>query len=279
MNNAMQAVTNLITPGCKVMVLSGAGCSTASGLGDYRDKLGQWKCAQPITGQTFRNDTTARHRYWARSAVGWPAFGKAKPNKAHHALATLEALGIVKHLVTQNVDELHQRAGHQSVIDLHGALSTVSCLACAAKQTRHQYQQQLLDHNPWLTRLSADYAPDGDANLDTDESLLQQIKQMHIPGCLVCGNLMKPDVVFFGENVPKDRVANAMHQLREADVLLVVGSSLMVFSGFRFCRDAQQRKQPIVILNKGVTRADDIATVRIDADCGEQLTVLAQYFQ
>ena len=272
----MQDVVNIITPGTTVLVLSGAGCSTASGLGDYRNKQGQWKRAQPITGQTFCNDTAARQRYWARSSVGWPAFSQAVPNQAHHALARLEASGTVKNLVTQNVDELHQRAGHQSVIDLHGILSSLSCIACNAQQSRDRFQQRLLESNPWLANLDATYAPDGDADLDTNASVLQKIDQMCIPDCIECGDLMKPDVVFFGENVPKDRVALAMQQLREADVLLVAGSSLMVFSGFRFCRDAHQRKQPIVIFNQGVTRADDMATMRVDGDCGSLLTQLAQ---
>ncbi len=276
MSNAIQGITDIITPGSTVMVLSGAGCSTASGLGDYRNKQGQWKRAQPITGQTFRSDTAARQRYWARSCVGWPVFSRAEPNQAHHALAKLEASGTVQNLVTQNVDELHQRAGHQSVIDLHGILSSLSCIACNAQQSRDRFQQRLLDSNPWLANLNAAYAPDGDADLDTDASVLQKIGQMRIPNCAECGDLMKPDVVFFGENVPKDRVALAMQQLREADVLLVAGSSLMVFSGFRFCRDAHQRKQPIVIFNQGVTRADDMATLRVDGDCGELLTELAQ---
>lgn len=276
MSHAIQDVIDFITPGATVLVLTGAGCSTASGLGDYRNKEGQWKRAQPITGQTFCSDTAARQRYWARSCVGWPAFSQAAPNQAHHALARLEASGTVQNLVTQNVDELHQRAGHQSVIDLHGVLSSLSCIACNAQQSRDQFQQQLLESNPWLAKLDAAYAPDGDADLETNASVLQKIDRMCIPNCTQCGDLMKPDVVFFGENVPKDRVALAMQQLHDADVLLVAGSSLMVFSGFRFCRDAHQRKQPIVIFNQGVTRADDMATLRVDGDCGALLTELAQ---
>lgn len=275
MDKTIRGVNDVITPGSTVLVLTGAGCSTASGLGDYRNKQGLWKRAQPITGETFRTDLGARARYWARSSVGWPQFSKAEPNQAHHALATLEASGTVQNLVTQNVDELHQRAGHRSVIDLHGKLSTLSCVACNTQQSRDRFQQQLLDRNPWLATLNASYAPDGDADLNTDASVLHLIDHMHIPGCNKCGALMKPDVVFFGENVPKDRVALAMQQLREVDVLLVAGSSLMVLSGFRFCRDAHQRKQPIVILNQGVTRADDIATLRVSGDCGKLLTDLA----
>lgn len=271
----MEAITDIITPESKVVVLTGAGCSTASGLGDYRDKAGQWKRAQPITGQTFKNDTAARHRYWARSAVGWPSFGRAEPNQAHHALASLERSGSVVSLITQNVDQLHQRAGQKTVIDLHGVLASVSCISCGFQQSRDQFQQRLLHHNAWLAELSADHAPDGDADLETNPTLLAKLAAMHIPDCVQCKDLMKPDVVFFGENVPKDRVALAMQQLREADVLLVAGSSLMVFSGFRFCRDAHQRGQPIVIFNRGTTRADDIATLKVDGDVGVLLNKLA----
>jgi len=271
-----ETVPSIITPHTKVMVLSGAGCSTASGLGDYRDRAGQWKRAQPITGQTFCNDTLARHRYWARSSVGWPAFRRATPNRAHYALAALEQLGTVKHLVTQNVDELHQQAGHRAVIDLHGVLGKVSCIDCDFSQSRDEYQDRLIGMNPWLSELSAAYAPDGDADLETDAQLQQQLENMRIPACVQCNQLMKPDVVFFGENVPKLVVELAMEQLREADVLLVAGSSLMVFSGFRFCRDAAQRNQPIVIFNEGKTRADDLATSLVGGDCGASLWQLAQ---
>ncbi|MCL4151258.1 UNVERIFIED_CONTAM: hypothetical protein GTU68_053993 [Idotea baltica] len=271
----IQQITQLITLNTKVFVLSGAGCSTASGLGDYRDSQGKWKRPQPITGNVFCNDTVGRHRYWARSFVGWPAFKQATPNLPHKALTRLEAAGIVKSLVTQNVDELHQQAGHQRVIDLHGVLSSVSCISCAHKQSRDHFQQRLAKNNAWLTGLNASYAPDGDADLETDDALSEHLKSMQIPPCPKCGNLMKPDVVFFGENVPKQRVENAMAQLRAADVLLVTGSSLMVYSGFRFCRDAHQRGQPIIIFNNGVTRADDIATLVVAGDCGEKLNALA----
>jgi len=152
----------------------------------------------------------------------------------------------------------------------------VSCISCKARLNRQDYQRQLLEANAWLATLDAAYAPDGDADLSTDDALQQQLTQMHVPGCPECDNLMKPDVVFFGENVPRQRVALAMQQLADADVLLVAGSSLMVYSGFRFCRDAQQRNQPIIIFNKGVTRADDMATVRVEGECGDLLGQLAQ---
>lgn len=261
----------LINKETRVMVLSGAGCSTASGLGDYRDTNGQWKRAQPITGRTFREDTTARHRYWARSSVGWPVFEAATPSLAHTAIRQLEQQHIVQSVVTQNVDGLHQKAGQQIVTDLHGVLSTVSCIDCGASTTRNHYQQLLLNANPWLGELTAAHAPDGDADLNTE-----QLRELTIPDCHACNGLMKPDVVFFGENVPKKRVEQAMEHLRLADLLLVAGSSLMVFSGFRFCRDAHQRGQTIVIVNEGITRADDLATLKVGGDCGERLNRLAQ---
>ncbi len=266
-----QQLAALISKDTRVMVLSGAGCSTASGLGDYRDKNGQWKRAQPITGRSFREDTAARHRYWARSSVGWPVFDAATPAMAHTAIRQLEQQQIVESVVTQNVDGLHQKAGQQIVTDLHGVLSSVSCIDCGASTTRNHYQQLLLDSNPWLCELTADHAPDGDADLHSE-----QLEELTVPDCFACNGLMKPDVVFFGENVPKERVEQAMEHLRQADLLLVAGSSLMVFSGFRFCRDAHQRGQAIVIVNDGITRADDLATLKVGGDCGERLNRLAR---
>ena len=220
----------------RLFVLGGAGCSTAAGLGDYRDRDGQWKRRQPITGQLFLGDPLARARYWARSAVGWPAFGSARPAAAHRALAALQRSGHAAHLVTQNVDGLHQRAGHEGVVELHGTLATVSCVHCGEGVSRDAFQHTLLAANPWLDALDAAHAPDGDADLE-----LASPDAVAVPGCARCGGLMKPDVVFFGENVPKATVAQAMEHLRAADALLVAGSSLMVFSGFRFCRDAAAR--------------------------------------
>jgi len=259
-----------------VVVLTGAGCSTDSGLADYRDELGQWKRPQPITGQLFINDQHARHRYWTRSAVGWPQFSKAKPNRAHAALAELERSGVVRNLITQNVDGLHQQAGHQSVIDLHGILSAVVCIGCNVRIHRDELQHRLLTLNPWLSNLSARHAPDGDADLENNIELQQRVNNLAVPACDHCRGILKPDVVFFGENVPKLRVEKAMQQLRDADVLLVAGSSLMVFSGYRFCKDAHQRGQPIVIINQGKTRADEIASEKISGDCAQQLQRLAE---
>jgi NAD-dependent SIR2 family protein deacetylase len=255
----------------RLFVLTGAGCSTAAGLGDYRDANGQWKRPQPITGQTFINDTHARKRYWARSAVGWPGFAAARPAAAHHALVNLQSLGYASTLVTQNVDELHQQAGHTGVIDLHGVLSTVSCVDCKTRLSRNTFQEQLLSANPWIADLSAAHAPDGDADLE-----LEQVDSVSVPDCPACGGMLKPSVVFFGESVSKPIVENAMNALANADALLVAGSSLMVFSGFRFCRAAANNGQPIAIVNHGKTRADDMATIKVSGDVGDNLGNLAR---
>jgi len=254
----------------RLFVLTGAGCSTASGLGDYRDVKGQWKRAQPITGKTFTDNVLARKRYWARSSVGWPSFQKASPSLAHTALVEIEKSDKLSLLVTQNVDRLHQKAGHKNVVDLHGVLDTVRCLGCQQTEHRNDFQLRLIESNPWLTELSAGYAPDGDADLEIDN-----IEELDVPSCKSCGGLLKPDVVFFGENVPRNTVISAMDTLRDSDALLVAGSSLMVYSGFRFCREAQKQGLPIILINNGKTRADDIATLKVDGDCGKRLNNLA----
>lgn len=255
----------------RLFVLTGAGCSTASGLGDYRDAQGQWKRRQPITGQVFIGDEAARKRYWARSFVGWPGFSRAQPGEAHHALAALQQADRLELLVTQNVDRLHQKAGHQDVLDLHGVLATVSCIQCAHSLSRDDYQIELLANNAWLASLTAAHAPDGDADLEPDD-----LQQMHVPPCPRCGGLLKPDVVFFGENVPRAQVERAMDALESADALLVAGSSLMVYSGFRFCRAAQNSDKPIVLINDGLTRADALATLKVGGDCGQRLRTMTE---
>ena len=268
-DNDDEALARFVDAHPRLFVLTGAGCSTASGLGDYRDKKGQWKRRQPITGQVFINDESARKRYWARSAIGWPSFSRAQPGVAHQSLRTMQQAGSVTQLVTQNVDQLHQKAGHENVIDLHGVLSTVSCIQCSYPISRDSFQTQLLDANPWLLSLHAAYAPDGDADLD-----LADLTGMDIPACERCDGIVKPDVVFFGENVERQTVQQSLHALQDADALLVVGSSLMVYSGFRFCRDAHKRGQAIAIVNDGVTRADDLALLKVQGDCGARMNTL-----
>ena len=245
-----------------VFVLTGAGVSTNSGIPDYRGADGQWKRRAPITYQAFVQDASMRARYWARSFVGWPIVEQARPNRAHAALATLEAQGRTTMLVTQNVDRLHTRAGQQAVIDLHGRIDQVVCLACGVRLPRASVQAMLAEAHPEWTTVTAGAAPDGDADLED-----RDLSGFSPPPCPQCGGLLKPDVVFFGENVPRARVEAAADALHRADAMLVVGSSLMVYSGYRFARMAREAGLPLAILTHGVTRADELATLKLDADC------------
>ena len=244
------------------LVLTGAGISTGSGIPDYRGPDGLWKRSAPITYQAFTRDRAMRARYWARSFVGWPVVARARPNRAHVALATLEAQGRIAALVTQNVDGLHTRAGQRSVIDLHGRIDQVICMSCATRVTRAEIQQQLADAHPHWVSISATAAPDGDADLER-----AAYDDFHPPLCSHCSGMLKPDVVFFGENVPRERVVDTQIALDGADAMLVVGSSLMVYSGFRFARMAHDRGLPLAIITRGVTRADDLAALKLDVDC------------
>lgn len=246
----------------RVFVLTGAGISTASGIPDYRGPDGQWKRRAPITYQAFTRDAATRARYWARSFVGWPVVAHAQPNAAHAALVALETQGRLAALVTQNVDGLHTRAGQRTAIDLHGRIDHVVCLDCGARETRAAIQQRLADDNPAWADLSAATAPDGDADLERFD-----FDHFRAPACAACGGMLKPDVVFFGENVPRERVAATLAALESADAMLVVGSSLMVYSGYRFARQARERGLPLALLTRGVTRADAIASLKLDADC------------
>ena len=252
----------------RVFVLTGAGCSTASGIPDYRDRDGAWKRKPPVTYQAFVGDPATRARYWARSHAGWPMLARARPNAAHRALASLEARGRITTLVTQNVDGLHQQAGSRDVLDLHGRIDAVRCLGCDARVSREDVQAQLLDFNPeWTHAVDAAIAPDGDADLDALDT-----RGFVAPHCVHCGGLLKPDVVFFGENVPRVRVDAAQSALQAADAMLVAGSSLMVYSGYRFALRARDAGLPLAILTRGATRADSLATLKLDADCGESLS-------
>ena len=245
-----------------LMVITGAGCSAASGIPTYRDKQATWQRSTPIQHQEFIANKSSRQRYWARSFAGWPVVDKAKPNPAHKALAALEQQGAINLLVTQNVDRLHQKAGHQQVIDLHGRLDRVCCIECGASIDRDTMQAKLQLLNPELQITIVATAPDGDA--DIAENL---IAGLNIPACDQCGGIYKPDVVFYGGSVAKTLVSDIYAALTEASGLLVVGSSLMVFSAFRFCRRANEEKIPIAILNDGITRADEMASVKISGNC------------
>lgn len=253
----------------RLLVITGAGISTASGIPDYRDRSGAWKRPQPMTWQAFTGSEAARRRYWARSLVGWQRFGQARPNAVHHALVALQQSGRVQALVTQNVDGLHSAAGSQAVIDLHGRLDRVICLQCGQRSAREAFQQRLVSANPGWEQLPAGIAPDGDADLDEVD-----FSAFIVPDCLHCAGLLKPDVVFFGESVPRPRVEAVQAHLAAADAVLVVGSSLMVWSGFRFVRAAAQAGLPVAILNQGATRADELATLKVEHDCAAALAFL-----
>ena len=253
----------------RLFVLTGAGCSTDSGIPDYRDANGGWKRQQPVTYQAFVGEPTTRQRYWARSLVGWRRFGRAQPNATHHALARLEQQGKLTLLLTQNVDRLHQAAGSENVVDLHGRLDQVRCLACEHRVPRADFQAELVRLNPAWANLDAADAPDGDADLDG-----RDFSRFQVPSCPHCIGLLKPDVVFFGENVPRERVDAGMQALHDADAMLVIGSSLMVYSGYRFAYAAARAGKPIAAVNMGHTRADPLLSLKIEQSCAQALAFL-----
>ena len=253
----------------RLFVLTGAGCSTRSGIPDYRDAEGQWKRAQPVTFQAFMGEDKTRRRYWARSLIGWRRIRHARPNDAHRALARLEAVGGIEFLVTQNVDRLHQAAGSARVIDLHGRIDLVRCMDCGRRSPRDEFQDELGRLNAGWVDLDATEAPDGDADLEGAD-----FSTFVAPSCRYCGGVLKPDVVFFGENVPRDRVDRAQRHLDDADALLVVGSSLMVYSGFRFVERAADLGKPVAAVNLGRTRADALLTVKAEEACESALAFL-----
>jgi NAD-dependent SIR2 family protein deacetylase len=253
----------------RLFVLTGAGCSTNSGIPDYRDAEGNWKRQQPVTYQAFMGEEATRRRYWARSLIGWQRFGRARPNAAHRALARLEQMGRSELVLTQNVDRLHQAAGSDRVIDLHGRLDLVRCMGCGRKTTRDELQEQLSRLNAGWLDLDAVDAPDGDADLETSD-----FSSFTVPACQHCEGVLKPDVVFFGESVPRDFVDAAADHLQQADGMLIVGSSLMVYSGFRFVQMAARAGMPIAAVNLGRTRADEMLALKVEEACETALGFL-----
>jgi len=256
--------------GRRIVALTGAGCSTESGIPDYRG-AGAPPRRAPVQYQEFVRSATSRARYWARSSIGWTRVRDAQPNAAHVALARMEAAGHVAGVITQNVDGLHGAAGSRRVVELHGSLATVRCLDCSASVERDAFQQRIRTLNPGFGEdVRAASAPDGDA--DVPDALLARFV---VPGCADCGGIMKPHVVFFGENVPAPVVADAWELYRAGDVLLVAGSSLAVFSGRRFVHRACDEGVPVAVVNRGPTRADDVAAVKVDGALGVVLPQLA----
>jgi NAD-dependent SIR2 family protein deacetylase len=255
----------------RMVVLTGAGCSTDSGIPDYRDQAGNWKRRPPVQQSEFVGHHATRQRYWARSLLGWRHFSKARPNAAHAALARLESAGRLHHLITQNVDGLHQQAGSRAVTDLHGRLDEVQCLGCGARISRVAMQADLETRNPEWTALSAAHAPDGDADLEGKD-----FTRFDVPACAHCGGVLKPAVVFFGDSIPAADTQRALDEVQNADALLVVGSSLMVWSGFRLARAAAERGIPVAAVNLGQTRADHLLQFKLEAPCGAALAALCQ---
>lgn len=265
------ALARFLADNPRLLVLTGAGISLESGIPTYRDQRGNWLHASPIQEQAFLRDAHTRRRYWARSWYGWPVVRDAQPNAAHIALAQLERRGHIELLITQNVDGLHQRAGSRNVVDLHGRVDRVRCLACAAVHSRNDVQQLLARENTWPPRPQHSARPDGD--MDVPDDLLPGLQ---LPRCSHCAADLRPDVVFFGGTVPASTVQDCHDALERSDALLVVGSSLKVFSGYRFCRRAHQIGKPVAIINPGVTRADALAQLRLYSSAGPLLMRLAQ---
>jgi len=261
-----QQLTDFIHRHPRLFILTGAGCSTASGIPDYRDHNGEWKRQPPVQHRDFMTRHSTRQRFWARSLIGWPLMANARPNDVHKSLQRLEEKGYCRQLVTQNVDRLHQRAGQQRVIDLHGRSDQVICMSCHSLHQRDTIHQQMASENPAFAHYTATAAPDGDADLEGID-----FSRFRVTDCPACGGLLKPNVVFFGDNVPKQRVFSALDSLRQADALLVVGSSLMVYSGFRFCKQAAKLNIPIAAITRGKTRADELLSLKLDGDIDQFL--------
>jgi len=262
----LEALGELVARSRHLVVMTGAGCSTESGIPDYRDRSGAWKRQPPMSYQEFTASRAARQRYWARASIGWRRLHDIRPGRPHHALARLERAGRIDCLITQNVDGLHQQAGSRSVIDLHGRIDMVQCLRCSERFSRAAIQARFDERNPHWTQLDAHIGPDGDAQLEH-----LSFDDFQLVECEHCDGPLKPAVVFFGESVPADRVTAAYTAVAQADALLVVGSSLMVYSGFRFVRAACERGLPVAIVNLGATRADAQVTLKVEGTCGEVL--------
>ena len=260
-------LAKLISMG-NAVILSGAGISTESGIPDYRGPTGAARPATPMTYQVFTGSEQARQRYWARSHLGWRTIARARPNAGHLAVAGLQAAGLIDGIVTQNVDGLHQAAGAQDVVELHGALDRVVCLSCRRLSGRDELDARLREANPGWTNAVVALKPDGDVDLEQTSGFV-------VVDCEPCGGLLKPDVVFFGETVPRDRVQHSFGLVDSAAALLVLGSSLTVMSGYRFVIRAAKLGIPVAIVNAGPTRGDALATVRVDAALGQVLPALA----
>ena len=265
-SDGLQRLRAFLADKRKLVVLSGAGISVGSGIPTYRDKAGNWQRSDPIQHQDFMSRKSARQRYWLRSYSGWPAVASAAPSPSHYVIAELEQRKFVKIVVTQNVDRLHQQAGSQNVIDLHGRLDEVICMHCHKVISRHTLQPKLKLLNPFFSR-QGEIAPDGDADVAEDS-----VSSVEIPSCENCDGILKPNVVFFGDNVDKPIVQRVYDAIDDSDGLLIVGTSLKVFSGYRFCRFAAKQGKPIASINPGLSRGDDLIQTIVCGDADEVLT-------
>ncbi|XP_060074631.1 NAD-dependent protein lipoamidase sirtuin-4, mitochondrial-like [Ylistrum balloti] len=265
---------NFLLKNDRILVLTGAGLSTESGIPDYRSEgVGLYARSdnRPVQYNDFVKSETIRQRYWARNYVGWPVFSSFLPNICHKILRQWEIVGKVNWLVTQNVDALHMKAGSVNLTELHGSAHRVMCLNCDAKMTRTQLQELIEKYNPLWQAKSVEMAPDGDVQLTT-----RQVEGFKVPQCPACGGALKPEIIFFGDNVPKPIVNFVFKKVEEADAVLVLGSSLEVYSGFRFVNAASTQKKPIAIVNIGPTRADKLASLKISAKCSDVLQQIEQ---
>jgi NAD-dependent SIR2 family protein deacetylase len=266
----LEPVTDALRTG-GVLVLSGAGISTESGIPDYRGEGGSLSRHTPMTYQDFTADAQARRRYWARSHLGWRTFGRARPNAGHQAVAAFGRHGLLSGVITQNVDGLHQAAGSEDVVELHGTLTRVLCLSCGAFSSRRELALRLEEANPAFAPVAAGINPDGDADLTDD-----QVEGFRVVSCTACGGTLKPDVVFFGETVPPQRVEHCRELVRAATSVLVLGSSLTVMSGLRFVRQAAKEGKPVLIVNRDRTRGDQHALTRVSLPLGTALGTVAR---
>ena len=262
----LQHLQDFLADKRNLVVLSGAGISVGSGIPTYRDKAGNWKRSNPIQHQDFMSRKSARQRYWLRSYSGWPAVASAVPSPSHRAIAELERRKIVKMVVTQNVDRLHQHAGSRNVIDLHGRLDEVICMCCQKVIPRHDLQLKLTLLNPSFSQ-QGEIAPDGDAEVAEDS-----VPFVAVPPCENCGGILKPNVVFFGDNVNKSIVQRVYDGIDDSDGMLIVGTSLKVFSGYRFCRYAARQRKPIASINPGLSRGDELIQTIVRGDSDDVLT-------
>ncbi|MGG7463258.1 Sir2 family NAD-dependent protein deacetylase [Plantibacter sp. YIM 135347] len=253
--------------GKRLIILTGAGVSTDSGIPDYRGKGAPKRT--PMTVDQFLSNDASRKRYWAGSHLGWKRFDGARPNEGHRVIANLEEAGILSGVITQNVDGLHIRAGSRRVVDLHGSMDRVSCLSCGQTYARSSIAERMSLLNPWIdTTTDVTINPDGDAEVDRVDDIV-------VPVCSVCGGMLKPDVVFFGEFIPAEKFAEASALVRSSEALVIAGSSLVVNSGIRLLEQARRRRLPVVVINRGPTKADTRANVKIDAGTSETLTTIA----